>query len=185
MKPSMLGVSTLAVVLFGPMCAMAEDAPKSSKPAAASTKADDKSGTGAAVQAKADATNADLSKADAAKADARAESRAARLTKPWRDMSSLSEDQKKQIASIHRKAVQDINAVEQRERADIMALLNDQQKTELQALADADAAERKARAGTNRPAARPAGDRTNRSAGTTSAKPDAATKSEPAGAPAK
>ena len=180
MKPSMLGVSTLAVVLFGPVCAMAEDAPKSSKPAAASTKADDKSGTGAAVQAKADATNA-----DASKSDARAEARAARLTKPWRDMSSLSEDQKKQIASIHRKAVQDINAVEQRERADIMALLNDQQKTELQALADADAAERKARAGTNRPAARPAGDRTNRSAGTTSAKPDAATKSEPAGAPAK
>ena len=60
--------------------------------------------------------------------------KAARLTKPWKDMTSLTDEQKTQIAEIHRKAVEEIKQVEQREEAAIMAILNDAQRTEVEGL---------------------------------------------------
>jgi len=88
-------------------------------------------------------------KADA-KADAQtasqSEARAVRLTKPWKDLTSLSDDQKRQINQIHRKASADVKAIEQREHEDIMALLSEPQKTELKAMEEKDKAEKKAKA---------------------------------------
>lgn len=86
-----------------------------------------------------------VSAADAAQKDTKKQASKARLTKPWKDLSSLSDDQKTQIAAIHRKAVQEIKQIQQREREAITALLNDDQKAELQALTDKAATQRKAR----------------------------------------
>jgi Spy/CpxP family protein refolding chaperone len=59
-----------------------------------------------------------------------------RLTQPWSKISSLSDDQKSQIRAIHAKAVADKKAIDEKERADIMALLTDEQKAEAQKLLD-------------------------------------------------
>ena len=75
------------------------------------------------------------------------QARAVRLTKPWSGLHSLSDDQKRQINQIHRKAVAEKKAIEQKEKDDVMALLNDQQKAELTALLEKDAADKKAKAG--------------------------------------
>jgi hypothetical protein len=133
-KPSMMGVSALAVVLFGSVCVAADEAAKGSS--------DD--------SAKVAASSSE--KSAKPQAAGKGQARSSRLTKPWRDMSSLTDEQKKQIADIHRKAVQDKNVIEEREKADIMALLNDQQKGELKSMQEKDAAEKKAKAA-NRPAA--------------------------------
>jgi hypothetical protein len=143
----MLGVSALAFALFGSAYA----APDETKPASSAGNSASVSSSKASAD-KASAPQAASAKSEA-RSDARNEARGGRLTKPWRDLSSLSEDQKKQIAAIHRKAVQETNAIEEREKADIMALLNEQQKSELKSIQEKDAADRKARAG-NRTAAR-------------------------------
>ena len=134
MKPANFVVSALAVVLLGTV-GLAADEP--AKPASAENARSSQGGQGAS----------------ASERTAKAQPRASRLTKPWRDLGSLTEEQKKQIADIHRKAVQDKNVIEEREKADIMALLNDQQKSELKSMLDKEAAERKAKSGT-KPAAR-------------------------------
>jgi Spy/CpxP family protein refolding chaperone len=54
-----------------------------------------------------------------------------RLTLPWNQLSSLSDEQKTQIRQIHRKALAEKKKIDQQERADIMALLNDDQKAEV------------------------------------------------------
>ena len=69
--------------------------------------------------------------------------RAVRLTKPWSDMTSLTDEQKTQIAEIHRKAVEEKKQVEQREEAAILAVLNDAQRTEVEALKAKSTADRK------------------------------------------
>jgi hypothetical protein len=150
-KPSMFGASALAVVLLGAVCVAADE---SSKP-----KSSDNAGASSAVQASAgsaDAKSDSSAKSDnAAKAQGKAATKApARtaaagtraLTKPWKDLTSLSDEQKKQIAEIHRKATQDVKVVEQRERADIMALLSEPQKAELKAMEEQKAVERKTKA---------------------------------------
>ena len=137
MKPSILGVSALAVVLLGPLCIAADEPAKSQSAENAQ-----------AAQASEGASTSQ--RPTRTRASTRAQS--PRLTKPWRDLGSLSDEQKKQIADIHRKAVQDKKTIEDRETADIMALLNDQQKGELKTLQDKEAADRKVRAA-NRPAA--------------------------------
>jgi hypothetical protein len=157
-KPAILGVSALAVVFLGSVCVAAEDAAKSpaQSPAQSQSQSQSRSQSGdnsKAVQA-ADGASGSEKSAKSAKPQAAGKGQAARgsrLTKPWRDMSSLTEEQKKQIADIHRKAVQDKNVIEERENADIMALLNDQQKGELKTMKEKEAAEKKAKAG-NRPA---------------------------------
>lgn len=128
MNMSKWGIGALSLVLTGAVAFAADDAVKS----AASDNARD-----AAPAAR------------APKAGGPAKARQVRLTKPWKDLTSLTDEQKRQISDIHRKAVQDKNAVERRERDDIMALLNDSQKADLKAMLDKQAAERKARAATN------------------------------------
>ena len=83
--------------------------------------------------------------AKAAGEDTQKKAAKVRLTKPWRDMASLNDEQRAQIAAIHRKAVQEIKAIERREREEIMALLNDEQKSELQALVEKNTLQRKAK----------------------------------------
>jgi hypothetical protein len=74
-----------------------------------------------------------------------AATRTVRLTKPWKDMTSLSEEQKSKINAIHRKAIAEIKAIELRETDEIMALLDDAQKAELKAMTEKQAATRKAK----------------------------------------
>ena len=82
-----------------------------------------------------------------------------KLTKPWSEITSLSTEQKAKIHEVHSKATAQISAIEKQEKADIMALLNDQQKTELKELQAKDrkeAAERRATRRTGGPATAPA-----------------------------
>ena len=123
MAVSIRALPALAVVLLASVFVIADDTAK---------KADAKSSAAQPAAAKADGDQA--------------KTRAVRLTKPWKDMTSLTEDQKRQISQIHRKAVDEVKAIEQKEKSDIMALLNDQQKAEVTSLVEKDAAERKAKA---------------------------------------
>ena len=59
-----------------------------------------------------------------------------RLTQPWSKIESLSDEQKTKIKEIHGKAVADKKAIDDKERADILVLLNDEQKAEAQKLLD-------------------------------------------------
>ena len=161
MKASMWGVSALAVALFGSgyVASAADDAPKPASSASSSASAStDKTSADKTSADKISADKASAPQAASAKSEARSatrsETRGGRLTRPWRDIGSLSEDQKQQIAAIHRKAVQETNAIEEREKSEIMALLNEQQKSELKSIQEKDAADRKARAGNRSGAAR-------------------------------
>jgi Spy/CpxP family protein refolding chaperone len=76
--------------------------------------------------------------------DAKAAKKAAgKLVQPWSRLSSLTDEQKQQIKEIHREAVAKINAIREKEEADILALLTDEQKTELKTIQEQAAAERK------------------------------------------
>lgn len=68
-----------------------------------------------------------------------------KLTKPWSELSSLTDEQKDKIRSIHGKAVEEIKAIRAKEEADIIALLTEEQKSELKAMEDRMKAEMKAR----------------------------------------
>lgn len=57
--------------------------------------------------------------------------RPAKLTKPWSEIKDLSDDQVVKIKEIHEKFLQQQHELESKEKADIMALLNDAQKKEL------------------------------------------------------
>ena len=147
MKPAILRVSAFALVLLGGVCLAADDAAKSAQA--------EKAGGSGGAQAAQRASDSER----AARGEAKGQARASRLTKPWKDMSSLTEEQKKQIAEIHRKSVQDQKVIEEREKADIMALLNDQQKSELKAMQDKETADRKAKAGSKPGSKGPAGEK--------------------------
>ena len=71
-----------------------------------------------------------------------------RLTQPWSKIDSLSDDQKTKIKEIHSKAVADKKAIDDKERADIMALLNDEQKAEAQKFLDEQKKQKSPPAGT-------------------------------------
>ena len=144
MKPAIFRVAAFVAVLAGSVCLAADEPAKSAS--------SDKSSA---------AQGAAASEKSAKSEKGQAQARTARLTKPWKDLASLTDEQKKQIAEIHRKSVQDQKVIEEREKADIMALLNDQQKSELKAMQDKETAERKAKAG-NKPAAKGAGDKTTK-----------------------
>ena len=136
---SMRAVQALAVVLLMSGVAVADDAADKAA----------KQSDGTARTAAADST-ADASATKAADAEAKpargAQARQVRLTKPWSGLASLSDEQKRQINQIHRKAVAEKRAVDKRERDDIMALLNDQQKAELTAMEEKQEAARKTKA---------------------------------------
>ena len=66
---------------------------------------------------------------------------------PYNRLSTVTDEQKRKIEDIHRKALDDIREIREKEEADIMALLSDEQKTELEQMeADrkAEAAKRRA-----------------------------------------
>ena len=126
MPVSMRAVPAFAAVLLVAAIAIADDTSR-------------KSDTGASPAGQPAAGKKD-SRADGADA------RPVKLTKPWKDMSSLTEDQKQKINAIHRKAVEEVKAIEQREKSDIMALLSDQQKAELTSMQEKESAEKKTKA---------------------------------------
>jgi len=73
--------------------------------------------------------------------------KAVRLTKPWNQISSLSEDQKAKIGEIHKKALEEKQAIEKREHEEIMAVLNDEQRAEITKMREDEEAARKAKKG--------------------------------------
>jgi hypothetical protein len=73
-----------------------------------------------------------------------------RLTRPWSQLSDLSDDVKTKIITIHRKSVEDVAAIRAKEHEDIVALLSEPQKKQL---ADVEAQGRTRRGSTTRPAA--------------------------------
>ena len=85
----------------------------------------------------------------------KAAAKAVKLTKPWSELTSLSDDQRQKIHDIHAKALAQINEIEKQEKADIMAVLTDAQKAELKDVAAASkkAAAEKRAAGKNAGAA--------------------------------
>jgi hypothetical protein len=96
-----------------------------------------------------------------------------KLTKPWSELTTLSADQKTRIHEVHTKATAQISAIEKQEKADIMALLTDQQKTELKELQAKDRKEAAERRGTRRaagPATAPAAGAAQPAAAATPAK---------------
>ncbi len=54
-----------------------------------------------------------------------------KLTKPWSELKDLTDDQKSKILDVHAKALDDIKAIHEKEKEDIMALLTDDQKKEV------------------------------------------------------
>ena len=69
----------------------------------------------------------------------------ARLVKPWSDLTTLSDQQKEQIIEIHRAALEEMRRIREKEHADIMAVLTDENKTEYAALMEKQKADAKAR----------------------------------------
>lgn len=63
---------------------------------------------------------------------------AVRLTKPWSELSDLTDKQKKEILEIHGKANEEIKAIHAKEHSDIEALLTDDQKKEVTTLEEAE-----------------------------------------------
>jgi Spy/CpxP family protein refolding chaperone len=68
-----------------------------------------------------------------------------RLFGPYEKMSSLSSEQRDKIHEIHRKFLADQHDLEHKEMDDISALLNDDQKKELQEIQDKASADAKSR----------------------------------------
>ena len=56
----------------------------------------------------------------------------ARLTKPWNELKDLTDDEKTKIIEVHQKAVDEMHEIEAKEHKDIMALLTDSQKKEVE-----------------------------------------------------
>ena len=99
-----------------------------------------------AQPAAAEPSKAEQMPADNAAAAPAPATRPVRLTIPWRLMENLSDEQRAKIAAVHKQAVADIRAIEEKERQDILALLTDEQKVELKAIEERRAAEQKQRA---------------------------------------
>ena len=64
--------------------------------------------------------------------ETKASKKAPRLTQPWSKISSLSDEQKQKIADIHKAKTAVVKKLEEKEHEDIMAVLNDDQKAEVQ-----------------------------------------------------
>jgi Spy/CpxP family protein refolding chaperone len=77
---------------------------------------------------------------------AAASHRKAKLTKPWSDLTSLTDDQKNKIEEIHAAALDQEKEARAKERAEIESVLSDAQKAELQSVEGKTAADRKERA---------------------------------------
>src|SRR5436305_9409516 len=60
----------------------------------------------------------------------------ARLTKPWSEISSLTDAQKSKIEEIHGQALEQEKEIRAKEQAQIEAVLTDEQKAELKSAAE-------------------------------------------------
>ena len=69
-----------------------------------------------------------------------------RLVKPWSDLTTLTDEQKAKIEKIHADSSEAQREIRDKERADIEALLTDDQKGQLMTMEADEAAERKERA---------------------------------------
>lgn len=69
----------------------------------------------------------------------------AKLTLPWKRLDSLTRDQRKLIQKIHLKALDDIRAIKQRERDEILGVLTDEQELEIQKFIELKNAKRRAK----------------------------------------
>jgi hypothetical protein len=54
-----------------------------------------------------------------------------RVEKPYSEISNLTDDEKSKIAELHRKSLEEIKAIREKETDDIRAVLTDDQKTQL------------------------------------------------------
>ena len=70
-----------------------------------------------------------------------------KLTKPWNQIASLSDEQKAKINEIHKKAVEDRQAIDKREHEEAMAVLTEEQRTELAKMKEDEEVARKAKKG--------------------------------------
>lgn len=60
-----------------------------------------------------------------------ASGKSVRLTLPWKNLTSLSTEQKIKIAAIHKKSLEQQKAIKAAEKAEILSLLTQEQKLEL------------------------------------------------------
>lgn len=67
---------------------------------------------------------------DAATPPAAEHHHAHKLTKPWSEVTGLTDDQKAKIVEVHAKALQEEKVIREKEKEEIMALLTDAQKKE-------------------------------------------------------
>jgi len=56
------------------------------------------------------------------------EHKAAKLVKPWSELSDLTDDQRSKIAEIHARVLAEVKAIHDKEQQDILALLTADQK---------------------------------------------------------
>ena len=75
-----------------------------------------------------------VARAQEKKEAAEAKPKMAKLVQPWSKLSGLSEDQKTKIREIRAKANAECKAIRDKEEADCVSLLNDEQKAELEKL---------------------------------------------------
>ena len=104
----------------------------------------------------ADPSPAPRAKSAEQKTDAAAQTpprtRAPRLVQPWSQLTDLTEDQKSKILAIIGKTNDEIAAVRAKERTDIMALLNEDQKKKAEELDASSRTRRRGRGASTRPA---------------------------------
>lgn len=77
-----------------------------------------------------------------------------RLTRPWNQLTDLTDDEKKKILELRGKAEEEIRQIRDRERKDILALLTEDQKKEV---AEIEAKDRQQRRGRRNSASTPSG----------------------------
>ena len=75
-----------------------------------------------------------------------------RLVQPWNQIKDLNDDVKTRIIELHRKSTEEIAAIRTKERQDIMALLTDDQKKQVNDFEAQSAQRSRARRTTTRPA---------------------------------
>ncbi len=66
------------------------------------------------------------------------------LVKPWSGLTTLTDDQKTKINGLHVAALEEISKIDAKEKDDIMAVLTDEQKKELDTIAENEKAAKKA-----------------------------------------
>jgi Spy/CpxP family protein refolding chaperone len=78
-----------------------------------------------------------------AKAEKKAEKKAVRLFKPYSELTGLTDEQRQEIVAIRKKYNDEIKALKEKEKAELTAVLTDDQKAEITRLEETEAANRK------------------------------------------